>query len=75
MTVEEMKVVITADDSKFSKAINKIKSSIASIKTGNVGKGFDQAIPKVETFATRMVKSMDKVVKKSKQASSSFRTA
>ena len=75
MTLDEMKIIISADDSKFNKAINRVKSSIAGIKTSNVGKGFDAATPKVETFERRFVKTLNTIQKSNEKTAKAYRDA
>lgn len=79
MISEELKVRITADDSNFSKAINKIQGALSNIKIGNLGKSFDNATVDVDRFQNNFLRAMrdfNKTSKTTAKASSkSFKDA
>ena len=75
MTVDELKVVISADDSKFSKAINRVKSSLKGVASVNVGKGLDKSNASVDKFRSNYLRAMKDFEKSTNKSSKAVRDA
>jgi uncharacterized protein YukE len=62
MTLEQLKVIISADDSKFQKALKNVEKSIKNIPANtSVGSGFDSATKKVYDFAKVYNNALDAI--------------
>jgi len=70
MDIEKLKVLITADDSKFQKAIRNIQNSIKRLNTNNLDDGLVKAETKVGSLEKSYSKAMDSIVSSTKSATS-----